>query len=177
MITRHIQFYRSIVVVICFIITQTTHAAKPVTPPGAPLTAAECDALLQVSVTPGMDFGSYVGGTTGTIVMDVNGLMAYSGVVPAGAAAGTPATYNLTNPGKGCDRFTITITVIPANITMSDTGPTSTVTINNLVTSVAPTNQFTLKTTPIVTIGGTLNATATDAADTYTGSFDVVFSY
>ena len=53
----------------------------------------------------------------------------------------------------------------------------SSVIINNLNTRIAPKTKFKLSATTQITIGGTLNATATDAFGQYTGSDLFDFSY
>jgi len=159
----------SSVTIICLLITGEANAAPPPS-------AAECEAMLQVTVTD-MDFGTYVGGTSGTIVMDTTGAMTYAGVVPVGGTVGVPATYDLVAPGKNCDKRKITFTM-PGTITINNVSgsPPTTLTINNLVTDL-PANPFKVRDVSTIRIGGTLTVTAADAQAPYTGPFDVSFTF
>lgn len=155
--------------IFCLLITHAVHAKKP--------TKAECEAMLQVTVTD-MDFGTYVGGTSGTIVMDTTGAMTYTGgIVPVGGTVGVAATYDLVAPGKGCDKKKVTFTM-PGTITINNVSgsPPTTLTINNLVTDL-PQNPFKVKDISTIKIGGTLNVNSGDAQAPYTGPFDVSFTF
>ena len=149
-----------------------SHLAYSAPPPSA----AECEAMLQVTVTD-MDYGTYLGGSSGTIVMDTTGAMTYAGVVPVGGTVGVPATFDLVAPGKNCDKRNITFTM-PASITMSNISgaPATTITITNLVTDL-PVNPFQVRNVSTIRISGTLTATAGDAQAPYTGPFDVNFDF
>ena len=155
-----------LVPIFCLLITHAVHAKKP--------TAAQCETGLTWTET-GMDFGSYIGGAAGTIVMDATtGAMTPVGVVLVGGSAGTPLTFTFANSVKGCDNKNINIT-LPAGITISNAG--SNVIINNLITSIFPKTKFKLNNTATITIGGTLNAGAADAVGTYNGNNLFDFSY
>ena len=160
---------RFFLTIFCLLITGAVYAAPPPT-------AAQCEAMLQVTVTD-MDFGTYLGGTSGTIVMDTTGAMTYIGVVPVGGTVGVAATYDLVAPGKNCDKRDITFTM-PTSITINNISgsPATTITINNLVTDL-PSNPFQARNVSTVRIGGTLNAAAGDAQAPYTGPFDVSFTF
>ena len=163
---------RSLVATLCLLVTCTAHAGG-----GPPPTAAQCEAALQVTVID-MDFGSFIGGTTGTIVMDATGAMVPTGgIVLVGGAVGTPATYNLVAVGKNCDKRDVTF-AMPASITISNVGGPPDITITNLVNDLA-TNPFQIKNLPAtgIRIGGTLNTTSGNAAAPYTGPFDVSFTF
>ena len=156
-----------LVTIFCLLITCTAYAKKPPS-------AAQCEAGLTWTET-GMDFGSYVGGVAGTIVMDATtGAMTPAGVVLVGGSAGTPLTFTFANSVNGCDKKNINIT-LPAGITISNAA--SNVIINNLITSISPKTKFKLMNTDTITIGGTLNAGAADAVGTYNGNNLFGFSY
>lgn len=160
---------RNLVTIFFLLNTDVIHAGRP--PP--PL-AAVCDAALTITSTAVMDFGSYIGGTTGTIVMSaVDGTMTYTGVTPVVAAPGVAATFELTTTNKDCQNGNLTL---PASITIDNSG--APITINNL--SIDPnTYNFRVKSNKayILNIGGTLQAVAGDAPGTYTGPFDITFTY
>ena len=159
-----------LVTIFCLLITCAAHAAKKPS-------AAECNASLTVTTTD-IDFGTYVGGATGTIVMDPAGNLTPTNVTLVGGGA-TAATYTIgnSNPLIDCSGRNIAITGIPTQIAISGAVPTPTIIIDTLVTNIAPKTKFkTSKVNPI-TIGATLRADAGDPPDFYTGPFDVTFSY
>ena len=148
-----------------------SHLAYSAPPPSA----AECDALLQITVTD-MDFGSYIGGTTGSIVMDTTGAMTHTGVIPASGSIGVPITIDIVAPGKNCDKRNITFTM-PTSITINNISgsPPTSITISNLVSDL-PTNPFQVRNVNQINIGGTLNATTGDAEAPYSGPFSVTLT-
>lgn len=165
----HLMYSRVLVVIVFLLIMDFAQAGGGPPKP----TPAECDAGLSWTETS-MDFGTYVGSTAGTIVMDVAGAMTPAGVVLVGAGGGAPLTFNFTNSVAGCGKKNITIT-LPADITIFNGG--SSVVINGLNTSIAPQTKFKLDNVTQITIGGTLNAGATDAFGTYNGDNLFDFSY
>jgi len=167
--------YRIIFTIVYFLIIREASAA-----PGPPLTLAECRLALQVTTTVNMNFGSYIESSSGTIDMDASGNLTPSGVTLLGGTAGTPVTYSVSNPGKGCSSFPVTITVIP-DIAMS--GPSGDIPVTNLASMTSEfanpvSNQFSLnKTNPYtVTIGGRLTAGG-ETDGIYTGNFVVIFDH
>ena len=165
---------RSLVATLCLLVTCTAYAGGG--PPGQPPTAAECEAALQVTVTD-MDFGSYIGGTTGSILMATTGAMVPSGVTLVGGSMGTSARYDLVAVGKNCDKRDVTF-AMPASITISNVSGPPDITITNLVNDLA-TNPFQIRNLPAtgIRIGGTLNTTSGNAPAPYTGPFDVSFTF
>ena len=157
--------------IFCLLVMPITHA-KP------PPSAAECDANLGVSVAV-MDFGTYVGGTSGSIIMDVNGAMVHSGLVPVGGTTGTPAIITLTPVGKNCDKRFVTFTM-PSSISIANLSgsPATTITITNLTNNLL-TNPFKIKdlTGGQIRMGGTLTATSGDAQSGYSGNYTVTVVY
>ena len=159
---------RSLVIVFYLLITHVVHAGKP-----PPLTAAACEAALIVTPTE-MNFGSYVGGTSGTIIMDVaTGNMSYSGVTPVGSTVGVPAAFDLTTTIAQCKNKDVIFTM-PASFDMINGG--SMVTID-LLTNDLPGATFTVGNAYTIMMAGRLNAGVADITGTYNGSFDVTFTY
>ena len=152
----------------CLLLSTMAFAAATPSP-------AVCEAGLSWT-TEEMDFGNYVGGTTGTITMDPAGVLTNVGVVSVAGGTVRPAKYVFTNSNPDCLKGMITIT-LPVDINIYDSGSTSTIIINNFVTSIAPNTKFKLTKTNTITIGGTLNATNTNTPDSYTGPLTVIFSY
>lgn len=168
---KKLQILSSRVLVIIFnlLITHVVHAGGK--PP--PLTAAECEAALLVTPTE-MNFGSYVGGTSGTIMMDVaTGNMSYSGVVPVGSTVGVPAAFDLVQTIPQCKNKDVIFTM-PGSIAIINGG--TTVSITSL-TNDLPGATFVVGNGITIMMAGTLNATAGDPTGTYNGNFDVTFTY
>lgn len=155
-----------LVMIFCLLTVHAAHAKKP--------SKAQCEAGLQVTVTD-MDFGSFVGGTSGTIVLDTTGTMTHTGVIPVGGTVGVAATYDLVAL-KGCDKKKITF-VMPGTITINNVSgsPSTTLTITNLVTDL-PKNPFKVKDVSTIKIGGTLTVNSGGTQAPYTGPFDVTFT-
>lgn len=169
---NYIKFVSSTSVMsFCLLFMGGVRAAPPPSP-------AQCDIDLVISIAT-MDFGSYIGGTTGTIVMDFNGVMAYSGVVSAGGATGTPAIITLTPVGKNCEKHLVTFTM-PSSISINNLSgsPGTTITITNLTNNLVN-NPFKIKdlTAGQIKMGGTLNATSGDAQAPYSGNYNVTVIY
>lgn len=164
---------RFTVMIFSLLVTVDVYAAG-----GPPPSPAECDAALLISVQV-MDFGTYVGGTTGTIVMDTNGLMTHSGLVPVGGTTGTPAIITLTPVGKNCNKHLVTFTM-PATITINNLSgsPGTTITITNLTNDLVN-NPFEIRnlTGGQIRMGGTLNATTGDAQAPYSGNYTIFVDY
>jgi len=161
-------YLKILVACICMLVVLVANA-------GRNATRAECDRDLLISVTE-MDFGSYVGGASGTIIMDAAGGMIPNGIVLI-SGGGVPATFDLTPVGKHCDKYVITL-ALPSSISINNISgsPGTTITITNLVANI-PGTTFKIKDYPKITIGGTLTATTGDAHAPYTGNFDVGFTY
>ena len=143
----------------------------------APPTTAECNAAVNIATTTSMDFGSYIGGTTGTIAMPpvIGGAMVYSTVIGAPESAAMPTTFELTTSLPQCGNGNL---VVPPSITIANGGPSITITIDLITEIDPPTTNFKLGKKPyILTIGGTLQAVAGNAPGTYTGPLDVFFTY
>ena len=169
--TLQILSSRSLATTLCLSITCTAYAGPP--PP-----AADCNASLTVTTTD-INFGSYVGGTTGTIIMDpVGNVTSPDGITLVGGGS-TAATYTIgnSNPLIDCSGRQLTITVIPTQIIISGGVPTSTIIIDTLVTNIAPKTKFKTSDTNPLTIGATLHADAADPLGLYTGPFNVTFEY
>lgn len=161
------SYSKFLVTIFCLPLMHVAHSAQP--------TSQQCEDMLQVTVTD-MDFGSYVGGTSGTIVMDATGAMVHTGVVPVGGTVGVTATYDLVAPGKNCDKKKFLFTM-PASITISNISgaPATTLIITNLVNNLIK-NPFQVQKVNQIKIGGTLTVTSGDAQAPYSGPFDVSFT-
>jgi len=164
MISQKIQFCRSILILVSFLIVQSTYAAPP-----------DCPATLTVNSTQNLDFGDYIGTNGGAITIDTAGIRtATGGVILAGGAV-SAATYVFSNSDTRCLNRWIRITAIPTSIAIS--GPAS-MTVNNFITSAAADgDKFKISTTNTVTIGADLITNNAQTQGPYTGSFTIDFNY
>ena len=140
-------------------------------------TTAECQAALSIVTTStSMDFGSYVGGTTGTITMPpvIGNPMVYSNVIGVPASAAIPSTFELTTTLPQCGNGNL---MVPNSITVTNGGSPITITITNADIDPPATNFKVSKKPYILTIGGTLQAVASSATGIYTGPLDITFTY
>ena len=173
---------RFLVTIFCLLIIRAAYAVQPPDvgpPPGVgPPSPAECDIDLIIAVDV-MDFGTYVGGSSGTIVMDVNGNMLHSGLVPVGGTVGTPAIITLTPVGKNCEKHDVFFTM-PTTISINNLSgtPTTTITITNLTNDLL-TNPFQIRdlTAGQIKMGGTLTAASGDAQAPYSGTYNAIVTY
>jgi hypothetical protein len=159
------------VTIFCLLIINLKHAGA------APPTPAQCNAALTIATTSSMDFGSYIGGTTGTIAMPplIGGAMVYSTVIGAPESSAMPTTFELTTSKPQCGNGNL---VVPASFTVANGGPSITITINPVTEIDPPATNFKVGKKPyILTIGGTLQAVAGSAPGTYTGPLDITFTY
>ncbi len=168
-----------LVMMFCLLIARSVYADQPAGL--GPPSPAECEAALaQGGITVElMDFGTYVGGTSGTIELDVDNRLIHNSVVSASGAMGRAAIITLTPSGKNCDKHDVTFTM-PASININNLSgsPATTITITNLTNDLVS-NPFQIRHLPSgkIRMGGTLNATSGDAQATYSGPYNVTFTY
>ena len=160
------------VMMFCLLTMRVIHAG------GKPPSLAQCDDNLGISIAV-MDFGTYVGGTSGTIIMDVNGAMVHSGLVPVGGTTGTPAIITLSPVGKNCEKHLVTF-AMPSSISITNLSgsPATTITITNLTNNLLN-NPFEIRnlTNGQIRMWGTLTATSGGAQADYSGNYNVTVTY
>lgn len=128
---------------------------------------------LSLSNTRSLDFGRFVAGTGGTVV-----------VSPAGLRSRTGAVVLLTSPNAGQARFTAArsngnktavIISLPANGSIRLTSGVNSMAVNNFVSTPASTGS--LQSPMTLSVGATLSVAANQAPGTYSGSFSVTVNY
>ena len=148
---------------------------------------ATANVIRPITITPTLDlaFGNVVpGAAIGTLAVDPAGAqLAAGGVTQPGSQKGTVTSAQFTVAGEGS--FTYTLTIPTVAVTISDGGvPGNTMTVGTFTSDVATTAGAGVLSglagtagTQTVSVGGTLNVGANQAAGSYTGSFSVTVAY
>jgi hypothetical protein len=131
-------------------------------------------AAIAITNSTGLNFGQIVPSVAiGTVTVPPVGAKSFTGgVTLANAVTATPAAFEVT--GAGSNAFTITL---PTSINV--TGPGVAMVVDNFVSSPVATAPATLDvdgTLPLL-VGATLNVGVSQAAGTYTGTFNVAVVY
>lgn len=134
-------------------------------------TAAECNAVFNISAVGVLNFGGILSGTaTGTVTVDETGLRTYAGGVTPVLSTSTSAAQISGSTGVlDCTGVKVAIT-LPASITL--TGPGSPMTVDTFTTSLPKSGKWDYLTTNLF-IGGTLTVGASQVPGQYTGTFSV----
>jgi hypothetical protein len=151
--------------------TATANVVRPIT-----ITASR--ALAFGNVVPGAAIGTLVIAGTAAGAQSVTG-----GVTQPGSQKGTVTSAQFAVAGEGSFTYTLTIPTAPVTISDSATTP-NTMSVDTFTSDVATTaGAGTLSGTAgtagtqTVSVGGTLNVGANQAAGSYTGSFSVTVAY
>jgi len=125
---------------------------------------------LQISNTAAMLFGQVAAGTAaGTVVLETTGNRSVTGGTKLGTGTGQAASFNVT----GESGYTYNIT-LPSSVNLtfgSNTMAVGSFTSNPSGSGTLTGGSSTLK------VGATLSVGASQAAGTYTGTFDVTVAY
>ena len=120
---------------------------------------------LAIAKSSDMNFGNVVAGATpGTVVLAPAGTRTITGgaFLPATVGTVSAASFNVT----GANNFTYAITLPASSITI--TSGANTMTIDTWTSNPTPTGLLNGSGAQTVTVGGTLNVAANQAAGTYT---------
>lgn len=138
----------------------------------APITISELTAL---------HFGSLsVSGSLGTCVLSTTGVRSRTGGVALSSFL--PAATNAAYTVSGANNATFTIT-LPSTITVTESGTSTTMTIDNLNARVggagadATTGTLSVAGVATFSVGGTLKVAVDQVAALYAGIFDVTVAY
>jgi hypothetical protein len=144
---------------------------------GATVSAnATATIIAPIAITNSTDlaFGNVAVSATlaGTVVLSPLGVRTPTAGVTLPAVTGTfsAATFSVT--GSGASTYAITL---PASITLTGV-PSGTMTVDNFTSNPSGTGALTAG-AQTLTVGGTLNVGAAQAAGTYTGTFNVTVNY
>lgn len=132
-----------------------------------------------LSNTRGLDFGQFVAGTGGTVVLSPGGLRSRTGgVILLNSPSAGAATFavGVTGSPKGAKLKAVIVT-LPANGTVRLTSGSNSMAVDSFVSSPAAGLSSSLSTTPTVSVGATLTAAANQPPGTYSGSFTVIANF
>jgi len=139
-------------------------------PPPGTLPPSACKNQGSISNATGIDFGSLTADSAGTVVIATNDIRTTTGGVLGFSSLPHAAQFNVT----GCAGYSYNI-VLPTTVTLSSS--TSSMSMDNFVSSPATTGTLDGTGNQLLTVGATLNVGAAQAAGTYSGSFivEVIF--
>lgn len=135
-----------------------------------------CAQQVNLSNTQGLDFGKFVAGTGGTVVITPAGLRSRTGgVILLTSPTASQATFSVSKSSNGTTNKSIVIS-LPANGSTVLTSGSNSMAVNAFVSS--PASLTSLTTTPTtLSVGATLSVAANQAAGSYSGSFQVIVNY
>ena len=132
--------------------------------------------ITPISITNSTDlrFGNVAANPTltGTVVITPAGLRSAGGGATLPVITGTFGVATFTVTGEGTSTYAITL---PGTVTLTGT-PGGTMTVDNFASTPSGTGTLAAG-TQNVTVGGTLNVGAAQAAGSYTGTFSVTVNY
>lgn len=129
-----------------------------------------------LSPVRGLDFGSFVASTGGTIVVTPAGLRSRTGgVILLNSPNVGQAAYNVSRTTNGTNKNDANIT-LPANGTIRLTSGANSMAVGSFVSSPVSTMVIPAGGTTL-TIGATLTVAPNQAPGTYTGTFPVTVNY
>lgn len=133
-------------------------------------------APLSIAVVNDMHFGTIMRGTSASTVLltpaGVRSIATGNATLSALAPASSAASFTVT--GEPLLTYAITL---PADGTVTITGPVPAMAINGFTSSPATTGALSAGGTQTLTVGGTLSVAAGQTSGTYTGTFSVSVNY
>jgi hypothetical protein len=136
---------------------------------------ADIVAAISIAKDTGGDLGfgyAVASGTAGTVVIANDGTRTCNGGVTC-IAGGTTSAASFTVTGQANYTYAITL---PSSVTLTD-GASNNMTVDTFTSNPATTGTIGSGGSQTIAVGATLNVTASQAAGTYTGTFDVSVDY
>ena len=128
---------------------------------------------LTLSNTRGLDFGRFVAGAGGTVILAPNGARSRTGaVVLLNSPTVGQASFNAIRSNGNKSAVIITI---PANGSIRLNSGTNSMAVNNFVSTPASTGS--VQTPMTMSVGATLVVAPNQAPGTYSGTFNVTVNY
>ena len=151
----------------------------PVCPPACPPSPTNCDASLVItpSATQTLQFGSFTAGTGGTVIVDTaSARTATGGVILLTSSTFGAASFTMSTVPYNCNGRALAIVTAGPTATLTHTTlPGVTMTVNTFVTNPAAGGAF--DDTVPMTVGATLNVNASQAAGSYSGTYDLTVTF
>jgi hypothetical protein len=134
-----------------------------------------CAQTINLSNTRGLDFGRFVAGTGGTVIMGATGARTRTGgvILLTSPSAGV-AQFSASRGGGGAGKA-VSIT-LPANGSVSLTSGSNSMAVNTFVSSPATLPSLSTTATTL-SVGATLTVKANQAPGSYTGSFPLILNF
>jgi hypothetical protein len=133
-----------------------------------------CAQQINLANTRGIDFGRFVAGTGGTVIMSENGIRSRTGgVVLLNSPGAGQATFSVSKSSNGGGNKAVIVT-LPSNGSTRLTSGSNSMAVNAFVNSTPGT--VTTAGTPM-SVGATLTVGANQPAGTYSGSFSVIVNF
>ena len=128
---------------------------------------------LSLSNTRGLDFGRFVAGTGGTVILAANGARSRTGaVVLLNSPTVGQASFNAI---RASGNKSAVIISLPTNGSIRLNSGTNSMAVNNFVSTPASTGS--VQTPMTLSVGATLVVAANQAPGTYSGTFNVTVNY
>jgi hypothetical protein len=129
--------------------------------------------------TRGLDFGRFVAGTGGTVVISPAGVRSRTGgVILLNSPSAAAATFSVgvTGTAKGAKLKNVILT-LPANGTVRLTSGSNSMAVDTFVSTPAAGLSSSLSTTPTASVGATMTVAPNQPSGTYSGSFTVIANF
>ena len=127
--------------------------------------------------TRGLDFGKFVAGTGGTVVMSPAGARSRTGgVILLNSASANSASFAVGKSGGGKPLKTVSFS-LPSDSAVRLTSGSNSMAVTTFVSSPAAGISNNMSSTPTVTVGATLQVGANQAPGTYSGSFSLIANF
>jgi len=137
---------------------------------GAGIIASKVWAVVNITNTMGLAFGSFAAGTGGTVTISPAGARSRTGGVLLVTSTFNAASFNVTRV-TGSPNQTYTIT-LPANGTVTITSGANTMPVNNFVSNPSGSGRL-MGGIQVLTVGATLTVAAGKPPGNYSGTFSV----
>ena len=127
--------------------------------------------------TRGLDFGRFVAGSGGTVVIGPTGIRSRTGgVVLLNSPSASPANFNVAKTSNGGGNKAVIIT-LPGNGEIRLSNGSNSMAVNSFVSTPSRTiSSVPVSGTPLA-VGATLTVAPNQAPGTYSGSFSVIVNF
>lgn len=137
------------------------------------LIASKVWAVVNITNTVGLAFGSFAAGTGGTVTVSTAGARTKTGGVLLVTSTVNAASFNVTRVSGGC-RQTYTITLPPNGTVTLTSGPNS-MAVNNFVSNPSGSGRLQRPScTQTLRVGATLTVASGQPVGNYNGTFTVI---
>lgn len=128
-----------------------------------------------ISNTGGLVFGRFAAAGGGAVSVGIDGVRSRSGGVVLLSSTAAPASFSVGSSNQGNDNKVYVLT-LPSNGSVSLVSGANRMPLNNFVSNVAPGSPLPTG-VQTVTVGATLQVSASQAPGNYAGNFNVTLEY